>query len=102
MIYNLSRDYSRLYDLLCEGEEVVCFVAYKVKLTRTTILRRDVCRAKRLGEFHIDINVRGRGYGGIFPVDNESDSELKLLRRECTRLNLEWIDPEPKESEEPK
>lgn len=92
--YNFSKDYSKLYKLLCSGIEVAGYVDYQF---RTSVGKyppsRDLCKIKRRGEYDIYFGVRGIEYGSVSEFHKKEDSELELLKLECERMNVEFIVP---------
>ena len=91
MTYQTSRNYSALYDLLCKGVEVLCYVDMKFS---DGDVYRDVARARRPEEWVISVGARGICYGEIRPSHNTGGlSERATLDRECRRMNLEWVVP---------
>lgn len=86
-MYKLSRDYKKLYKLLSEGNEFICFVDYQPdKLIR---LYRDVCIARR-HDYGISFQSRGIGYGG---VDEWDPQTIEYFEAVCAAQNIEWIVP---------
>lgn len=92
--YTFSKDYQKLYELLCNGIEVACYVDYQF---RTSVDKyppsRDICKAKKRGEYDIYFGVRGIEYGSVSEFHKEEDSEFELLKLECERMNVWFIVP---------
>lgn len=84
-MYNLSTDYERLYTLLCEGEEVACYIRTGWKnisgkeITSIALARRD---AEML-----EINIC-HAIETVVCMDG-----AEKFTAECTRLNLSYIPP---------
>lgn len=89
-MYQLSNDYDRLYELVCQGNEAVGFVDFK--LSDDTRVMRDVCGIKRRGEYQICFGVRGTGYASVHPFMREDGSEKDVFVGACKSINLEWIE----------
>ena len=87
-MYKISRDYENLFELICKGFIVAAFVDYKFSDGQ---LARDICKIQRLEEWRIMIGVRGMSYGDIYPFDADHGTELEVFKRNCERMNLEWI-----------
>lgn len=93
MSYKLSKEYARLYDLICKGETIVCFVNYD--WDRKGDIVRDVCLCKRHKDFDIQFSSRGMGYGGVDTWHKAGPlNETELFVKVCKCLNVEFIDPE--------
>jgi hypothetical protein len=88
--YSLSKDYKRLYELLCAGHTIVGFVDYDRHGDNVEPIR-DVVKIVRRREFDIMIGVRGCSYGDVFPYMKKTLSELEVLVSVCTVNNLEWV-----------
>lgn len=92
--YALSKDYSELYNLICEGNEVACFV--RVYFDRDKNIERsclDIAIVRRLEEYHINIFARGNGYGSVDPWHKEDGQEIELFKKLCEANDLGWIKP---------
>jgi len=92
-MYNLSRDYKKLFDLICEGKVAAAFVDYRFREAEGYV-HRDVCLVKRHGPFQINISARGISYGDIYPFMEKDGTEEEVFKRSCGWVNLEWIDPD--------
>lgn len=97
-MYHLSTDFDRLYDLLLEGSEPVCFVDNKHD--EAPRIARDVCRIRRIGEFRIVAASRGTIYFSVDPwhKDGAAPSEREIFCDMCRDANLEWVEsacPDP-------
>lgn len=92
-MYNLSKDYDRLFDLLLEGQEVVGFVDYDCGTGRVW---RDVCSIRRIEEYRIIACCRGITYVSVDPWLKEDSalSERELFCGMCRDANLEWVEQE--------
>ena len=85
-MYTLSRDYARLFDLLCTGQVLVGWVRYSESL-------RDVVKIERRAEFDIYIGVRGICYTDLGTFDREKGEERDVFAARCESVDLEWIEP---------
>lgn len=95
MIYTLSKDYEKLYQLVKSGETVVCFVDHRWVDGE---ISRDICKCTYSAEYEDFVfGVRGTQYGGVYSFSLEDpgnwDEEKKLFLSECQRMNVEWIVP---------
>lgn len=90
-MYNLSRDYEKLFELICAGKIAVGFVDYGHVVTST----RDVCKIERAEENNIFIYVRGHGYGSVYPfsIEDSGMAEKEYFIFLCKSCNLEFIMP---------
>jgi hypothetical protein len=87
-----SRDYKKLYELICTGAAVPAFVDNYYN-TDKTYLNRDICQVIRRGKFDIMIFARGIGYGGIYPFEDDNGrNEFELFSSRCVAMNLEFYD----------
>lgn len=84
-MYTLSRDYARLFDLLCTGQVLVGWVRYSESL-------RDVVKIERRAEFDIYIGVRGICYTDLGTFDREKGEERDVFAARCESVDLEWIE----------
>lgn len=91
-MYNLSRNYKKLFDLVCEGKVAAAFVDYSFRQDGANF--RDVCLVKRHKPFDINICARGISYGDIYPFMENDGTEEEVFKRSCGSVNLEWIDPD--------
>ena len=89
-IYNLSKDYERLYGLICDGHVAVGFVDYKWGRDRDNKPLRDVVKIVRRRLYDIFIGVRGCCYGDVLSA---SGDEKTAFIQVCESLNLEWVEP---------
>lgn len=89
--YNLSKDYSRLFELICNDVKVPCYVDYRFS-NDDKKSSRDICQCKRWNEYDIKIGARGIQYGGVDVWCKDRGTERDLFVQECERMNLEWID----------
>ncbi len=88
--YPLSRDYSKLYSLICRGFRAAAFVDYVLNDQQVA---RDICSVRRRDAFQISIAARGIEYGGIFRFQqSDGIGEADLFCKHCEAINLEWID----------
>lgn len=97
--YKLSKDYQKLFKLLCEGYELAGFVDYDSMRDGKNILR-DIVKIKRLSEWEIMFSVRGCQYGGVDKwhgdqmkiAGHKVSSELEAFKIAATMCKLEFID----------
>ena len=98
IMYNLSRDYEKLFELICAGKIAVGFVDYK--WSGDEVLR-DVCKIERTKENNIFIYARGHGYGSVYPfsIEDSGIKEKEYFILMCKSCNLEFIMPTESEAE---
>lgn len=88
----MSRNYTQLFDLICEGHEIPCIVDYSF---RDDDVRkyRDICRVRRFKEFEISFGARGIGYGDVSSWHKEEGKiEIDYFTELCESLNIEYIE----------
>lgn len=90
-LYNLSRDYQKLYQLICDGHTAAGFVDFC--FMGDEHIYRDICQIKKEEPYRIFISCRGTLYGGIYPFMSDKGAEEELFIRDCEGANLEWIEP---------
>ena len=91
--YNLSIDYERLFQLLCENKEIAAFIDYKSIISGIpSVVSRDICTIRRFEEFLIQISARGISYGGLYGYEHTEYNEKDLFIAVCKSLNLGWFD----------
>jgi hypothetical protein len=87
-MYQLSKNYDKLYELINESNRVVGFVNF-VNYDHC----RDVCAITRKNQ-SIDIRVRGTCYAWIDAHSSIDESTIKTeFIHNCNVLDLEWIEP---------
>lgn len=84
-----SRDYSKLFDLICTSSVAVGWVDYRMHDDVTAC--RDVVQIKRHGEFDVFIGARGICYSSLNSFHRREGSEREVFIMMCVNLNLEWI-----------
>ena len=90
--YKISRNYTELFELICNGHEIPCFVDYSY-LDNDKRIYRDICRARRRFEFDISFEARGIGYGDVsWWQKGEGKREIDIFVDLCERLNVEFIE----------
>ena len=82
-MYSLSKDYEKLYELVCQKNVVAGFVDYSEC--------RDICEIKQTKNGCINLWVRGLTYAWIDSTDTK-----EYFIGICQKLNLEWIVPHHK------
>jgi hypothetical protein len=90
--YKMSRNYTQLFDLICDGHEIPCIVDYSF---RDDDVRkyRDICRVRRFKEFEISFGTRGIGYGDVSSWHKEQGvREIDYFAELCESLNVEYIE----------
>lgn len=98
--YKLSKDYTRLKELLDKGYQVVCIVDYEFscwdrgKPDYKPMMTRDICVARYFDSDnedykHYAFGVRGHGYGDYYPNYHKFSFEDFCKKA----LNLEFIEP---------
>ena len=89
-MYDLSKDYKKLYGLVCEGKRVAAFVDYKFPSAREHVMR-DLCLVeKRKGNRIVGFS-RGICYLEVEDWQTPSLDEQECFIVDCERLNLEFI-----------
>lgn len=96
--YHLSRDYSKLYELICRGFRMAGWVDSFNRIDPDETPLRDICEIRREEEYQIMISARGTGYGNVWPFMKDEGEERDLFIKICESCNLEWIDPDPAEN----
>ncbi|MDC9611662.1 hypothetical protein [Pseudoalteromonas sp. GABNS16H] len=92
-LYNLSRDYAKLFHLICEGHRIAAWSdTFSMKDAEGNPYR-DICEVRRSGDYEIMISARGTGYGNVWPFMQEEGTEEEVFSKVCKGCNLEWIDP---------
>ncbi len=90
--YKISRNYTELFELICNGHEIPCFVDYSY-LDNDKRIYRDICRVRRRAEFDISFGARGIGYGDISSWHKgKGKIEIDVFIDLCERLNVEFIE----------
>lgn len=90
--YNLSRDYKKLYNIICSGKIAVGFVDYDWNRNKDIV--RDVCAIKKPTENYISIGVRGVCYASVyeFELKNSGKTEDEYFIDLCKSINLEFVE----------
>ena len=90
--YNLSTDYNLLYDNICKGNKIACFVNYNFRVLEGKYPPcRDICLVVKTTDFDIDFLARGISYGMVSDYFKDSYTEKEVFISECKRMELEWI-----------
>lgn len=93
-MYNLSQNYELLYQLICQGNQLACYVNYESgRIIPDRPAPRDICKVWREKEFDIDFVARGISYGSVRSYDAKKGTEKEGFLRECVRMNVEFILP---------
>ena len=90
-MYNLSRDYRALFELLCAGNVALGFVNAPDWCGKNA--QKDPCKISRTAPFDIFIGVRGTGYGSVYPYQKDEGDEEFLFAASCKYNDLEWVTP---------
>jgi hypothetical protein len=92
-MYNLSEDYEKLFDIICDGNVAAGFVDYRFNDDdKETPAFRDVCQIRRDGDWKISVHARGIVYGSVYPFDQEyGRTEKELFIKMCQSMSLGWI-----------
>lgn len=95
-MYAYSKNYSRLYQLLCAGEVAIAMVDYRIRPNSTSgndVISRDVCQIVREKEWDIQFFVRGTGYGRVqhTPWLHPQLTEAEMFIRQCEDLHFEFV-----------
>ncbi|WP_157680754.1 hypothetical protein [Marinobacter nauticus] len=94
-IYNLSKDYAKLFRLICDGQRIAAWADTFSMKDADGKPYRDICEVRRSGEYEIMISARGTGYGNVWPFQRDEGTEEAVFSKACAGCNLEWIDPVP-------
>jgi hypothetical protein len=86
-LHKTSKDYTRLFELLRKGYEIICYVDYNF-VGSTSKPCRDICRARMSGN-RFSFGARGIEYGCY---RRQSAKDKNLFFEDCRRMNLEFID----------
>jgi hypothetical protein len=90
--YKLSRNYSKLFELISIGHEIPCFVDYSYKDNDERVYR-DICRVRRRAKFDISFGARGISYGDISSWHKENgEREIDAFFNLCETLSVEFIE----------
>jgi hypothetical protein len=92
-IYNLSKDYERLYNIICAGQVAAAFVDYSFNGKGGKHVFKDLCAVKKRGLWDIDFYVRGTSYDSVSDLWSHLGSEKDVFILCCEGLNLEFIPP---------
>jgi hypothetical protein len=90
VVYQLSKDYEKLFELICNGEVIAAFVDNSFRSGEH--VSRDICSVKMNQRFDIDIGVRGVCYGCVYGKDTKEEGKEDFIF-DCKKLNLGWISP---------
>jgi hypothetical protein len=90
-MYNLSKDYERLYELICDGNRVVAFVDYK--FSGSEHVMRDVCLVEKRKDNRIVGFSRGICYLEVNDWQTPSLDEKECFIVDCKHVNLEFVAP---------
>lgn len=86
MIYQTSKAYYLLYQLLKRGEQIICFIDYDFYDRGPK--GRDICRASFDSINGCNFDARGIGYMWM-PAERFEDYEF--FEKSCEKLNVEWV-----------
>ena len=90
-MYNFSKNYDDLYDLVIAGYRVVAFVDYSFRDSLLGHVMRDVCIVEKRKNGSLTGFVRGISY---FEVEDWQTPELTMRESfivDCKNANLEFI-----------
>lgn len=90
-MYNFSKNYDDLYDLVIAGHRVVAFVDYSFRDSLLGHVMRDVCIVEKRKNGSLTGFVRGISY---FEVEDWQTPELTMKESfivDCKNANLEFI-----------
>ena len=91
-LYNTSRDYDKLFDLIEAGHRIVCLVDFRFRGEgEDTPASRDICSTKKTYYGDIDIGARGISYISIF---NGAKDKKQVFKIWCEKVNLAWLVPQ--------
>lgn len=86
----LSKDYKKLYELICSGRTVAAFVDHSQ--IGSDVVSQDICQVRKYEDYRIMVFARGTTYAGVYPFQSGRGSEINLFVVECNAVNLQWID----------
>ena len=88
--YKTSNDYQKLFELLCEGQTIICIVdQYSAGMLTDN---RTICKANRFDEFDINFSTPGVGYISINSYHKDKySSEIECFIEKCNKMNVEFI-----------
>jgi hypothetical protein len=90
--YKISKNYNELFELICQGHQIPCFVDYSYRDDDETVFR-DICRVTRRADFYISFGARGISYGDISSWHKENgEREIDAFVGLCKILNVEFIE----------
>jgi hypothetical protein len=92
-LYQLSTDYGRLYQLICQGHRIAAWADSFSLFDEEGNPLRDICEVRRHSEFVINISVRGNSYGCVYRSMANDYKESEAFEKVCRTCNLQWIDP---------
>lgn len=96
-VYQYSRDYARLYELICQGFSAAGLVDYHIQ--GVDGVSRDFCSVRMLRAspnrpFVIYIGVRGLVYASVDEFNDMRNMDVAtFFAKTCESINLEWINP---------
>ena len=90
IMYQLSKDYEKLYQLICAKKRVVAFVDYQFRGNNSRVMR-DVCLVERRKDNSIVGFVRGIGYFEVYDWQTPCLDEKECFIVDCKHVNLEFI-----------
>jgi hypothetical protein len=88
-MYQLSKDYERLFTYVCAGHIALGFVDYEFGKSGAPL--RDAVKIQRRKPYEIYVGARGIQYGGLNGYEQEDGAEIAVFSDECKRMNLEWV-----------
>ena len=90
--YKLSKDYEKLYELICNSEKIICFTDYIWGDNEEPM--RDICVCRRRENFSISISCRGIEYMHVDSYEKgKGFTEKELFIKRCEKNNLECVIP---------
>lgn len=89
--YELSKDYEKLYDMVCAGHRIIGFADYEFGGGEIV---KDVCSVKK-DEYNTQISSKGVCYGhaGDYAIGRHAGSEKNAFIAMCKNCNFEYIQP---------
>lgn len=100
VIYNLSKDYKKLYDLVMAGHKIPCYITYDFNNGRGTrvLMTTDLTECKVLDKNEdfeqIVLSTRGCSFMNLYT--KVEDDAVSYFFAECKKYDLQFILPNEK------
>lgn len=90
----LSKDYKKLYELLCDGDKVTGFLTTEKGKKSSESDCRDICNINRIKEWQITFSLKDRVFSQVSHINSvmgyHTEEEAFILI--CEELNIEFIE----------